>query len=113
MILSLDLCTPGKPGAGRVAEVIRDGGVLAYPAETMYGIGGDGTSPEVGERVAGLKERAAGKGLIMVSSYLPELLGVCDRLAVMHRGRLGPSRDVDEWDEHTLMLEATGQEAAA
>ena len=26
----------------------------------------------------------------MVSSYLPELLGVCDRIAVMCRGRLGP-----------------------
>jgi ribose transport system ATP-binding protein len=53
------------------------------------------------------------KGILMVSSYLPELLGVCDRVAVMHRGKLGPSRDVHEWDEHTLMLEATGQEAAA
>ena len=28
----------------------------------------------------------------MVSSYLPELLGVCDRVAVMSRGRLGPAR---------------------
>ena len=25
----------------------------------------------------------------MVSSYLPELLGLCDRIAVMHRGHLG------------------------
>ena len=24
----------------------------------------------------------------MVSSYLPELLGLCDRIAVMRRGRL-------------------------
>ena len=27
----------------------------------------------------------------MISSYLPELLGVCDEIAVMTRGRLGPT----------------------
>ncbi len=49
------------------------------------------------------------KAVLMVSSYLPELLGVCDRVAVMCRGRLGPTRAIDETDEHKLMLEATGQ----
>jgi ribose transport system ATP-binding protein len=47
----------------------------------------------------------------MVSSYLPELLGVCDRIAVMHRGRLLPARPVEELDEHSLMMAATGQGA--
>jgi ABC-type sugar transport system ATPase subunit len=28
----------------------------------------------------------------MVSSYLPELLGLCDRIAVMRRGYLEPPR---------------------
>ena len=49
------------------------------------------------------------KAILLVSSYLPELLGVCDRIAVMHRGRLGPARPVGEWMEHTLLLAATGQ----
>src|SRR5205814_3180527 len=30
-----------------------------------------------------------GRAVLLVSSYLPELLGVCDRIAVMTRGRLG------------------------
>ena len=51
---------------------------------------------------------ASGKAVLIVSSYLPELLGVCDRIAVMCRGRLGEARPVTEWDEHTLMQEATG-----
>jgi ribose transport system ATP-binding protein len=46
--------------------------------------------------------------VLIVSSYLPELLGLCDRIAVMCRGRLLPSRRVSEWDEHRIMLEATG-----
>jgi ribose transport system ATP-binding protein len=50
----------------------------------------------------------AGKAVLMVSSYLPELLGVCDRVAVMCRGILGPARPISEVNEHEIMLEATG-----
>ena len=53
-----------------------------------------------------------GKAILLVSSYLPELLGICDRIAVMYRGRLGPARPVDQCSEHSLLLEATGQEVA-
>jgi ribose transport system ATP-binding protein len=56
------------------------------------------------------KERP--RAVVMVSSYLPELLGVCDRIAVMCRGRLGPARPAGSWTEHQLMLEATGERAA-
>ncbi len=53
------------------------------------------------------------KAVLIVSSYLPELMGVCDRVAVMCRGRLGPTYRIDEVNEHNLMLEATGQEVRA
>ncbi len=52
----------------------------------------------------------AGKAILMVSSYLPELLGTCDRIAVMSRGHLHPARPVEEVDEHSIMTEATGTE---
>jgi ribose transport system ATP-binding protein len=54
-----------------------------------------------------------GKAVLMVSNYLPELLGVCDRVAVMCRGVLGPARPVEEVDEHHLMLEAIGAETGS
>jgi ribose transport system ATP-binding protein len=50
---------------------------------------------------------AQGKAVLVVSSYLPELLGVADRIAVMARGKLGPARPARELDEHALLLEAT------
>ena len=50
----------------------------------------------------------AGKAVLMVSSYLPELMGVCDRVAVMCRGVLGEARPVEEVTEHQIMVEATG-----
>jgi ribose transport system ATP-binding protein len=61
---------------------------------------------------AGTKARAP-KAVLLVSSYIPELLGLCDRIAVMCRGRLGPARPAAETDEHQLMLDATGALGAA
>jgi ribose transport system ATP-binding protein len=68
----------------------------------------------IDEVVAGGPHRAGGRGgkaVLLVSSYLPELLGVCDRIAVMARGRLGPARVVTEWNEHSLLMEASGARA--
>jgi ribose transport system ATP-binding protein len=54
--------------------------------------------------------RAAGRGkaVLMVSSYLPELLGVCDRIAVMNRGRLSQARPVAEWSAASALEAAIG-----
>jgi ribose transport system ATP-binding protein len=53
------------------------------------------------------------RAILLVSSYLPELLGLCDRIAVMRRGRLGPARPAEGLTEHQLMMDATGSEHAA
>jgi ribose transport system ATP-binding protein len=47
----------------------------------------------------------AGKAVLIISSYLPELLGICDRIAVMNRGKLGQVHPVSELTEQNLMLE--------
>jgi ribose transport system ATP-binding protein len=52
------------------------------------------------------------KAVLLVSSYMPELLGLCDRIAVMHRGRLSAARPAEALDEHQLILEASGAGAA-
>ena len=50
---------------------------------------------------------AKGKSIVMVSSYLPELQGVCDSMAVMYRGVLSPVEPVKEWTKHKVMMFAT------
>ena len=52
------------------------------------------------------------KAVLLVSSYLPELLGVCDRIAVMTRGRLNPPRPAAGWTEHDLLMAASGADAS-
>jgi ribose transport system ATP-binding protein len=44
-----------------------------------------------------------GKAILMVSSYLPELLGTCDRIAVMNKGILSPSLDIADANQEVLM----------
>ena len=50
----------------------------------------------------------SGKAILMVSSYLPELFAICDRIAVMTRGRLSPARPVTEWTPESVMQVAVG-----
>jgi ribose transport system ATP-binding protein len=51
---------------------------------------------------------AAGKAVVVVSSYLPELLGICDTIGVMCRGELSAVRPRDSWDEAEILRVATG-----
>jgi ribose transport system ATP-binding protein len=51
---------------------------------------------------------AQGKAILFVSSYLPELLGICDTIAVMCRGALSETRPASDWTEHSLIAAAIG-----
>jgi ribose transport system ATP-binding protein len=60
---------------------------------------------QIYEWIGGLARE--GKAVLFVSSYLPELLGICDRIAVFHRGALVASRPASAWDAAGLMAAAT------
>ena len=68
-----------------------------------------GSRAQLYETIARAAE--AGKGVLLVSSYLPELFGLCDRLAVMSRGRLSPARPIEEWTPETVLATAIGEAA--
>jgi ribose transport system ATP-binding protein len=65
-----------------------------------------GSKAQVYETIADCA--AQNKAVLMVSSYLPELFGMCDRLAVMSRGRLSRVRPIDEWTPETVLQTAIG-----
>ncbi|MFW6061900.1 MAG: sugar ABC transporter ATP-binding protein [Planctomycetota bacterium] len=64
------------------------------------------------DQLASPTEGGRSRAVLIVSSYLPELMGICDRVAVMYRGLLGPAREVRNVTEEQLMAEATGQGGA-
>ena len=47
-----------------------------------------------------------GTAIIAICSYIPELLGISDRVAVMHRGVLGSPRSAKELNERAVLEEA-------
>ncbi len=49
-------------------EVLKRGGIILYPTDTVWGIGCDATNEEAVERVFKLKERAGSKSLITLAS---------------------------------------------
>ncbi len=53
---------------------------------------------------------AEGKAIIFVSSYLTELLAVCDRVGVMSRGYLKEVRSAGDWTEESVMSVAVSGE---
>ena len=53
---------------------------------------------------------AEGKAIVFVSSYLPELLGICDTIGVMCRGSLSALRPAAQWNEHSIIAAAIGQQ---
>ncbi len=65
-----------------------------------------GSKAQVYETIAACA--AQGKAVLMVSSYLPELFGMCDRLAVMSRGRLSEVRPIDQWTPESVLQAAIG-----
>jgi len=58
-------------------------------------------------------EGGRARGVLVVSSHLPELLELCDRVAVLRDGRLGPARDARSTDATRLLREALGRGGGA
>jgi len=93
----LDALASGRAGDLDLARAAADGAGAAAAAPP---------GPPVVSVDGGRTRRP--RAVLMVSSYLPELLGMCDQVAVMCRGRLGPPRPTSEWTEHSLLMEASG-----
>ncbi len=47
------------------AEIIKSGGLVAFPTETVYGLGGDGTNPGAAKRIYSAKGRPSDNPLII------------------------------------------------
>ena len=51
-------------------KVLREGGVILYPTDTIWGIGCDATNPEAVAKVYGIKKRPDSKSLVLLADSL-------------------------------------------
>jgi len=64
-IIKLEKGSPGKAFA-RCAEVIKAGGVIAYPTDTFYGLGADPRNISAVSRVFAIKGRGADQPILLL-----------------------------------------------
>jgi len=71
----------------KAIEVLKDGGIILYPTDTIWGIGCDATKEDAVEKIYRLKEREDWKsmlvvvdGFAMIEEYIEELPSVAQEL---------------------------------
>lgn len=57
----------------KAVEVLRKGGVILYPTDTIWGLGCDASRPEAVRRIFGIKRRADSKALITLVDSVASL----------------------------------------
>ena len=62
-------------------RILRDGGVVAYPTDTVYGLGADTESPTAVQRIIDMKGRPMGMGLPLLLAETSELADVAGELS--------------------------------
>ncbi len=57
----------------RAVQALQQGGVIAYPTESVFGLGCDPDDAAAVERILALKQRPVEKGLILIASDISQL----------------------------------------
>ena len=70
------------------AQVVLGGGVIAYPTESIWGLGCDPFNEEAVEQLLELKQRPSGKGLILVAASPSQFEWLLHDLSQAQQSRL-------------------------
>ena len=58
---------------GKAVEVMKGGGVILYPTDTIWGLGCDATDPEAVARIYSIKHRSDSKSLVLLACDLDQI----------------------------------------
>ena len=64
---------PTPQNINQAADIIKNGGLIAYPTETVYGLGADPHNDEAVQRIFTAKGRAEDKGIILLIRGVDDL----------------------------------------
>lgn len=74
LILPVDPLAPDADALARAASIIQNGGLVAFPTDTVYGIAGDPASETAVERLYAAKGRAAGIAIPLIAGSIEQAL---------------------------------------
>ncbi len=64
-IIKVDLTAPDTDKLSLAAEIIKNGGLVAFPTETVYGLGGNATDADAAKKIYAAKGRPSDNPLII------------------------------------------------
>lgn len=64
-----------KTEINEVLKVLREGGIILYPTDTIWGLGCDATNPEAVARIYAIKQRTDSKALITLVDSIAKVQG--------------------------------------
>ncbi len=72
----------------RATDIVRSGGVIAYPTEAVYGLGCDPADENAVERLLEIKQRPREQGLIVIAAGLVQVEQYLEPIGKRERKRL-------------------------
>lgn len=109
----------------KALEVLRSGGIILYPTDTVWGIGCDATDPEAVVKVFAIKRREDSKSLVLLASdmdmicrYVKEvpemaiqLVEVNDKpMTIIYPGAVAGEKGVMKQDRRALAFNAVAED---
>jgi len=76
----LKLAEEDLNGLGRAGKIIIDGGLVAFPTETVYGLGGDGLNPDSSKKIYAAKGRPSDNPLIVHIANINDLYKITETI---------------------------------
>ena len=108
-------------------EVLRNGGVILYPTDTVWGIGCDATDPEAVAKIYSIKKREDSKSLVLLASdmdmicrYIKEvpemaiqLVEVNDKpMTIIYPGAIAGEKSVMKADRRALAFNTVAEDGS-
>ena len=109
----------------KALEVLRSGGIILYPTDTVWGIGCDATDPEAVAKIFAIKKREDSKSLVLLASdmdmicryvkEIPEmavqLVEVNDKpMTIIYPGAVAGEKDCMKADRHVLAYNTVAED---
>lgn len=79
-IVAVNAREPEEKTVCEAGEIIKRGGLVAFPTETVYGLGGDALNPEASKKIYAAKGRPSDNPLIVHIADLEALYGIAEEI---------------------------------
>lgn len=78
ILVRIDEENPDMESIGKAGQIIKDGGLVAFPTETVYGLGGDALNPDSSRKIYAAKGRPSDNPLIVHISCWEDIYKIAD-----------------------------------